>query len=137
MKQATLLGLAVGVVGVLGAALAGCDRESGPGQAPATATVTATTTGSPAASAPSSGGAALAVGSPPPDFTRTTQDGATVHLAALKGKPVVLYFYPKDETPGCTKEACAFRDAWDPLAKTGAVLVGVSADTTESHRAFA
>ena len=76
------------------------------------------------------------VGKPAPDFTTTAQDGTPLHLAALKGKRVVLYFYPKDETAGCTKEACAFRDAWQSLAKTGAVLVGVSADTTESHKAF-
>jgi peroxiredoxin Q/BCP len=60
-----------------------------------------------------------------------------VHLAALKGKAVVLYFYPKDETAGCTKEACSFRDSWDAIAKTGAVLIGVSADTTDSHKSFA
>ena len=77
------------------------------------------------------------VGKPAPDFTATAQDGAPVHLAAYKGKRVVLYFYPKDETPGCTKEACSFRDAWQNLSKTGAVLVGVSADTTDSHKAFA
>lgn len=76
------------------------------------------------------------VGQPAPDFTTTAEDGTPVHLAALKGKPVVLYFYPKDETPGCTKEACSFRDAWAPLAKTGAVLVGVSADDAASHKAF-
>jgi peroxiredoxin Q/BCP len=76
------------------------------------------------------------VGKPAPDFTATAQDGTSVHLAALKGKPVVVYFYPKDETPGCTKEACSFRDAWDALSKTGAVLVGVSADTLESHKQF-
>jgi peroxiredoxin Q/BCP len=50
---------------------------------------------------------------------------------------VVLYFYPKDETPGCTKEACSFRDAWQELGKTGAVLIGISADTTASHKDFA
>ncbi|HZU83133.1 MAG TPA: peroxiredoxin [Polyangiaceae bacterium] len=76
------------------------------------------------------------VGRPAPDFTATAQDGTTVHLAALKGKPVVVYFYPKDETAGCTKEACSFRDAWDAIAKTGAVLIGVSADDAESHKAF-
>jgi peroxiredoxin Q/BCP len=76
------------------------------------------------------------VGKPAPDFTTTAQDGTPVHLAALKGKRVVLYFYPKDETAGCTKEACSFRDAWQRLSKTGAVLVGVSADTTDSHKAF-
>jgi peroxiredoxin Q/BCP len=77
------------------------------------------------------------VGKPAPDFTATAQDGSTVHLGALKGKTVVLYFYPKDETPGCTKEACSFRDAWASIAKTGAVLIGVSADTTDSHKSFA
>ena len=76
------------------------------------------------------------VGTVAPDFTATAQDGSSVHIAALKGKPVVVYFYPKDETAGCTKEACSFRDSWDALAKTGAVLVGVSADTLDSHRQF-
>jgi peroxiredoxin Q/BCP len=76
------------------------------------------------------------VGKAAPDFTATAQDGAKVHIAALKGKPVVIYFYPKDETAGCTKEACAFRDSWEAIGKTGAALVGVSADTLESHRAF-
>ncbi len=82
------------------------------------------------------GGDAL-VGRTAPDFTATAQDGTVVHIAALKGKPVVLYFYPKDETPGCTKEACSFRDSWNAIAATGAVLVGVSADTLDSHRSFA
>jgi peroxiredoxin Q/BCP len=77
------------------------------------------------------------VGAPAPDFTAAAQDGTTVHLAALRGKPVVVYFYPKDETPGCTKEACSFRDSWEALAKSGAVLVGVSADSLDSHRQFA
>jgi peroxiredoxin Q/BCP len=77
------------------------------------------------------------VGNLAPDFTATAHDGTVFHLAALRGKPVVLYFYPKDETPGCTKEACSFRDALQKLAKTGAVIVGVSADTRESHQAFA
>ena len=77
------------------------------------------------------------VGKAAPDFTATSQDGSAVHLAALKGKRVVLYFYPKDETPGCTKEACSFRDAWEDLSKTGAVLIGISADTTSSHKDFA
>ena len=76
------------------------------------------------------------VGKAAPDFTATAQDGTTFHLAAAKGKPVVVYFYPKDETPGCTKEACSFRDAWEALAKTGAVLVGVSADSAQSHKDF-
>ena len=77
------------------------------------------------------------VGKLAPDFTATAHDGTVFHLAALRGKPVVIYFYPKDETPGCTKEACSFRDTLQQLAKTGAVIVGVSADTRESHQAFA
>jgi thioredoxin-dependent peroxiredoxin len=90
-----------------------------------------------AAAPPTSAAAPLAVGSPPPDVTATASDGTPIHLAALKGKPVVVYFYPKDETPGCTKEACSFRDAWDKLSKTGVVLIGVSADSDDSHKAFA
>jgi peroxiredoxin Q/BCP len=76
------------------------------------------------------------VGKPAPDFTAVAQDGKSVHLSALRGQWTVLYFYPKDETPGCTREACSFRDAWQAIAKTGAVLIGISADTGESHRAF-
>ena len=86
---------------------------------------------------PPAAGADELVGKPAPDFTATAQDGTPVHLAALKGKKVVLYFYPKDETPGCTKEACSFRDAWQDLAKTGAVLIGISADSGASHKDFA
>lgn len=79
----------------------------------------------------------LAPGTPAPAIKAKAHDGTDIDLAALKGKQVVLYFYPKDETPGCTKEACAFRDAWDDLAKTGVVLVGVSTDSLESHKKFA
>ena len=111
-------------------ALAACN-SSPPAPAPATASAPA----SAPAPAPTTDVDPL-VGKPAPDFTATAQDGTSVHLAALKGKPVVVYFYPKDETPGCTKEACSFRDAWAPLAKTGAVLVGVSADSLDSHKAF-
>ena len=81
--------------------------------------------------------AKLEAGATAPAFTLPDQDGKPVHLAALKGHPVVVYFYPKDETAGCTKEACSFRDAWDELSKTGAVLVGISADTAGSHKDFA
>ena len=79
----------------------------------------------------------IAVGKPPPDFTARAHDGSSVRLSELRGKPVVVYFYPKDETPGCTKEACAFRDAWDQLDAKGVVLLGVSGDSDASHRAFA
>jgi peroxiredoxin Q/BCP len=71
-----------------------------------------------------------------PDFTLAADDGAKVKLSALKGAPVVLYFYPKDDTPGCTKEACAFRDRSGQLADLGAKVLGVSADTVESHVRF-
>jgi peroxiredoxin Q/BCP len=79
----------------------------------------------------------VAVGKPAPDFTVTASDGTKLALSEMRGKPVVVYFYPKDETPGCTKEACAFRDAFDALKKQGVVLIGVSSDSDESHRAFA
>jgi peroxiredoxin Q/BCP len=104
--------------------------------APASPSSPASAGSAPAPTAAASPGDDPLVGQPAPDFTATAQDGSSVHLAALRGKPVVLYFYPKDETPGCTKEACSFRDAWAPLAKTGAVLVGVSADAAASHKAF-
>ena len=91
---------------------------------------------SPSVAAPSANSGEIAVGKAPPDFTVKDQDGKEIHLAALKGKPVVIYFYPKDETPGCTKEACAFRDAFTELTKKGAILIGVSGDSDESHRAF-
>lgn len=92
-----------------------------------------------AEAAPGEGGSGedAVVGRTAPDFTATAQDGTVVHIGALKGKAVVLYFYPKDETPGCTKEACSLRDNWKAIAATGAVLVGVSADTLDSHRSFA
>ncbi len=77
------------------------------------------------------------VGKAAPDIKAVAQDGTPVHLADLKGKRVVLYFYPKDETPGCTKEACSFRDSWQDISKTGAVLIGISADTGDSHKDFA
>ncbi|KAL2651940.1 hypothetical protein R1flu_020068 [Riccia fluitans] len=71
-----------------------------------------------------------------PGATLKDQDGKQVNLSKFKGKPLVLYFYPADETPGCTKQACAFRDSYDKFTKAGAIVVGVSADSPESHRAF-
>ncbi len=71
-----------------------------------------------------------------PDFTLPADDGSTVHLADLRGKPVVLYFYPKDDTPGCTKEACSFRDRSADLGAHGAVVLGVSPDDVASHGRF-
>lgn len=71
-----------------------------------------------------------------PTFTLTAEEGSKVRLSDFKGQPVVLYFYPKDDTPGCTREACAFRDRQAPLKKLGAVVLGVSSDSIESHRKF-
>jgi len=78
----------------------------------------------------------LAVGDRAPDFALPNEAGKTVSLKSLKGKPVVLYFYPKDDTPGCTKEACDFRDSNARLQRAGAVVLGVSLDGAASHRKF-
>jgi peroxiredoxin Q/BCP len=75
-------------------------------------------------------------GAKAPAFSLTADDGSKVRLADLKGLPVVLYFYPKDDTPGCTKEACAFRDAEGELQRLGARVLGVSPDSVESHAKF-
>jgi len=71
-----------------------------------------------------------------PDFTLPSSEGGEVSLRGLRGKPLVLYFYPKDDTPGCTKEACAFRDTQAKIKKTGAVVFGVSPDSLPSHEKF-
>ncbi|CAK9159245.1 unnamed protein product [Ilex paraguariensis] len=76
-------------------------------------------------------------GSVPPSFTLKDQDGRNVTLSKFKGKPVVVYFYPADETPGCTKQACAFRDSYEKFKKAGAEVVGISGDEPSSHKAFA
>jgi peroxiredoxin Q/BCP len=78
----------------------------------------------------------LAVGDKAPDFTLPTDGGGEVSLKALKGKTVVLYFYPRDDTPGCTTEACAFRDALPDFSKVKATVIGVSKDTVASHDKF-
>jgi len=78
----------------------------------------------------------LKPGDPAPDFTATTQDGRTVSLSDFKGSQVILYFYPRDDTPGCTKEACAFRDEFAAFRKKGAVILGVSIDSSKSHSKF-
>ena len=71
-----------------------------------------------------------------PDFELQTDSGKSVRLSDYRGKPVVLYFYPKDNTPGCTKEACGIRDAWSDFERRGAVVLGVSADSIASHERF-
>lgn len=79
----------------------------------------------------------LAAGQSAPDFALPDQDGKTRRLAEWRGKWLVLYFYPKNDTPGCTTEACNFRDDWLQLQELGAEIVGVSVDTSASHAAFA
>ena len=78
----------------------------------------------------------LKEGDKAPDFTSTDQDGNKVKLSDYKGKRVVLYFYPKDDTPGCTKEACSFRDADQTFAEKGIKVFGVSTDDEKSHQKF-
>lgn len=79
----------------------------------------------------------LKVGDKAPSFKLKNQDGKIISLSDLKGKPIVLYFYPKDDTSGCTKEACNFRDEFPKFGKMKAEIIGVSADTVESHKKFA
>ena len=78
----------------------------------------------------------LQVSDKAPDFTLPDQDGKTVSLKSLKGKQLVLYFYPKDDTPGCTKEACGFRDSLKAIEKINTVVLGVSMDNAASHHKF-
>jgi peroxiredoxin Q/BCP len=75
-------------------------------------------------------------GKPAPDFDLVSDSGERVSLASLRGKPVVLYFYPADDTPGCTKQACGIRDAYGEFERAGAVVLGVSPDDEASHVAF-
>ena len=75
-------------------------------------------------------------GNEAPDFELTSDSGEHVRLSQFRGQPVVLYFYPKDDTPGCTKQACAIRDSYDDFAETGAVVLGVSPDDESSHVKF-
>jgi thioredoxin-dependent peroxiredoxin len=75
-------------------------------------------------------------GKPAPDFELPSDDGERVRLSSLRGKPVVLYFYPKDDTPGCTKQACGIRDVYGDFRERGAVVLGVSPDDEASHVRF-
>jgi peroxiredoxin Q/BCP len=78
----------------------------------------------------------LEPGQKAPDFSAKNQDGKVVKLSDLKGKPILMYFYPKDDTPGCTKEACNFRDEYSKFKQQGAVILGVSRQDEKSHQAF-
>lgn len=121
-----------------------CSRDA-PKSDPGVTTTVAS--GSPAGSMTAGAAAATAttmatngevtVGKPPPDFTAKDHLGKDLTLSALKGKPVVVYFYPKDETSGCTAEAKSFRDSWKDLEKSGVTVIGISTDTADSHKAFA
>ncbi len=79
----------------------------------------------------------LVVGAPAPAFSLLDQTGKTISLEDLAGRTVIIYFYPKDDTPGCTTEACSFRDSHDLLAKRGATVLGISPDSVASHAKFA
>jgi thioredoxin-dependent peroxiredoxin len=75
-------------------------------------------------------------GKPAPDFELLSDEGEKVKLSSFRGRPVVLYFYPRDDTPGCTRQACGIRDSYDLFAERGAVVLGVSTDTQASHVKF-
>ena len=78
----------------------------------------------------------LKIGEPAPDFRLPADNGTTVSLADFRGKKVILYFYPKDDTPGCTSQACGFRDAYPQIEEKNAVVIGVSPDSVKSHQKF-
>ena len=79
----------------------------------------------------------LEIKTPAPDFALSDKDGSTVRLSDFRGKKVILYFYPKDNTPGCTRQACAFGGSYEEFKKLDAVVIGISKDSAESHRKFA
>jgi len=103
---------------------------------PATKKPAAKATAKPAAKATAKATGLIEVGLPAPAFSAVNAAGKTVTLASLKGKAFVLYFYPADDTPGCTVEACAFRDNRPKFAKLGCEVLGVSPDSVDSHKAF-
>jgi thioredoxin-dependent peroxiredoxin len=101
-----------------------------------TALVALTTTSCRPVARADGGEGLLPVGAVAPDVSGHTLDGRRVDLATLRGKPAVVYFYPKDGTPGCTKEACAFRDVFDQYSARGVTIFGVSGDSEASHKEF-
>ena len=135
----------VGFVAALSVAAAACQKDAEPAPETATASakpapaatpsaVTPSTTTSAPASTPAAG--ELKVGDDAPALTLTLQDGKTVPLQSLKGQQVVVYFYPKDDTPGCTVEAQGIRDQWEAFQKAGIHVFGVSMQDAASHSAF-
>jgi thioredoxin-dependent peroxiredoxin len=78
----------------------------------------------------------LNAGEHAPDFTLPSDGGEDVTLSSFRGRPVILYFYPRDDTPGCTTEACGIRDAWSEFEQAGAIVLGVSTDSVKSHQKF-
>jgi len=78
----------------------------------------------------------LQIGDTAPDFTLPNQDGSSVQLSSMRGQKVIIYFYPKDDTPGCTKEACNFRDRWSIFKDKGINVIGISKDGSQSHAKF-
>lgn len=123
--------LAVAITLVVASASPACSRGGSggsAGEASGGASGSLVVTGKPAA---------VEEGKPAPTFRATAHDGVAIDSQKLEGTKLLVYFYPKDETPGCTREACAFRDAFDDLVQHGVVLVGVSSDDDASHRAFA
>lgn len=119
-----LLGLALPALGAVALWGLACSRS----QADATGT---------AKPLPSLSASGLSAGSPAPEVTFAVHTGESVSLNSLRGKPVIVYFYPKDDTPGCTVEAQEIRDLHEELKRTGVVVIGVSTDGRDSHRAFA
>ena len=79
---------------------------------------------------------AISINQPAPDFTLLTDKGSSFSLSDMQGKKVILYFYPKDDTPGCTAEACGFRDIWSELKKLNVEVIGISKDTVKAHQKF-
>ena len=78
----------------------------------------------------------IEIGQPAPNFTLETDEEKLLSIENLKGKKIILYFYPKDDTPGCTKEACGFRDVWSVLSKEGVAILGISKDRVKTHQSF-
>lgn len=123
------------------AAVAGCNDKSKTDSTPATPATSAASTSASSATTPSATtsaakGAGLKEGDAAPDVEMTLQDGRKEKLSSLKGQYVAVYFYPKDETPGCTVEAQNFRDRAEDLKKAGITVIGVSAQDASSHKAF-